>query len=168
MNDKVIPQDLIDDLKTSQEKVNELVNAFKSVSKLSSTLDKSNDSILNTSDTLNESSKLMQKNLEELEKVLNYLNKIFEEYNKLDSKKILSELSNIKEKIDLKKIQSNQESFLKKFEENINIQKLEKRLTLIEKNQKKTEEKFDNQIKIINNSLKVIIEQTKKKGGIFS
>ena len=65
----------------------------------------------------------MQKNLEELEKVLNYLNKIFEEYNKLDSKKILSELSNIKEKIDLKKIQSNQESFLKKFEENINIQK---------------------------------------------
>ena len=168
MNDKVIPQDLIDDLKTSQEKVNELVNAFKSVSKLSSTLDKSNDSILNTSDTLNESSKLMQKNLEELEKVLNYLNKIFEEYNKLDSKKILSELSNIKEKIDLKKIESNQESFLKKFEENINIQKLEKRLTLIEKNQKKTEEKFDNQIKIINNSLKVIIEQTKKKGGIFS
>ena len=89
MNDKVIPQELIDDLKTSQEKVNELVNAFKSVSKLSSTLDKSNDSILNTSDTLNESSKLMQKNLEELEKVLNYLNKYLK--NKLDSKKILSE-----------------------------------------------------------------------------
>ena len=162
----MIPQDLIDDLKTSQEKVNELVNAFKSVSKLSSTLDKSNDSILNTSDTLNESSKLMQKNLEELEKVLNYLNKIFEEYNKLDSKKILSELSNIKEKIDLKKIQFYQEFFLKKFEENINIQKLEKRLTLIEKNQKKTEEKFDYQIKIINNSLQLLSKQRKRR--IFS
>ena len=165
MNDKVIPQELIDDLKTSQEKVNELVNAFNSVSKLSSTIDKSNDSILNNL-ILSMRASTNAKNSEELEKVLNYLNKIFEEYNKLDSKNFI-ELTNIKEKIDLKKIQSNLETFLKKFEENMNIEKLEKRLTLIEKNQKKTDEKLNKEINIINNSLKVIIEQTKKKGGIF-